>query len=80
MKTTIQLDDQLLMAAKRHAAATQRTLAQLIHDAVVILLEKEQGAASPRKVNLPTFTGNGVFEGIDINRTSTLLDSMEVEN
>ncbi|MEM8807408.1 MAG: DUF2191 domain-containing protein [Cyanobacteria bacterium P01_G01_bin.38] len=74
MRTTIRLDDELLRTAKQHALATQRTLTQLIQDALVVLLEQEKGAASP----LPTFRGDGTYPGVDINRSASLRDQMEL--
>jgi hypothetical protein len=78
MRTTIRLNDELLQTAKQHALATQRTLTQLIQDALVSLLEKERGAASPRTVKLPTFQGDGTYPGIDINSNASLRDRMEL--
>ncbi len=77
MRTTIRLDDDLMLAAKQHGVATQRTLTRLIHDALLALLERERGRMSPRKVRLPVFRGDGVFEGIDINNSAALVDRME---
>ena len=79
MRTTIRLDDGLLAEAKRHAVTTRRSLTQLIRDSLVALLERERGASSPRKVRLPVFSGDGVYEGIDINRSSALLDRMDLD-
>ena len=31
---------------------------------------------SPRKINLPTFKGNGLHKGIDLNNNSEILDKM----
>ncbi|MGI8932654.1 DUF2191 domain-containing protein [Leptolyngbya sp. BC1307] len=78
MRTTIRLNDELLQTAKQHALATQRTLTQLIQDALVSLLEKERSAASPRTVELPTFKGDGTYPGIDINSNASLRDCMEL--
>lgn len=78
MRTTIRLNDELLQTAKQHALATQRTLTQLIQDALVSLLEKERSAASPRVVELPTFRGDGTYPGIDINSNASLRDRMEL--
>jgi hypothetical protein len=78
MRTTIRLNDELLQTAKQHALATQRTLTQLIQDALVSLLEKERGAASPRVVSLPTFKGDGTYPGIDINNNANLRDQIEL--
>jgi hypothetical protein len=77
MRTTVRLDDVLLRRAKRHAADTHRTLTQLIADGLLGLMEREQSAQSPRKVKLPVFHGDGVCEGVDINRSISVLERME---
>jgi hypothetical protein len=77
MRTTVRLDDHLLIEAKRHAAATRRTLTQLLTEGLVAMLERERGAQSPRRVHLPVFRGDGVHDGVDINRSAALLDHME---
>jgi hypothetical protein len=78
MRTTVRLDDHLLIEAKRHAAATRRTLTQLLTEGLVLVIERERGAESPRRVRLPVFRGDGVYEGVDINRSASLLDHMEL--
>ena len=80
MRTTIRLNDELLIETKKHASETHRTVTQVIHDAVVALLERERGAKSPRKVKLPLFKGDGVYKGININNSASLLEKMELEN
>ena len=79
MRTTIRLDDGVLLEAKRHAAETRRTLTRVIQDALVALLQRERGADSPRRVRLPVFRGDGVFDGVDINNTASLVDRMELD-
>ena len=80
MRTTIRLNDNLLAEAKRHASNTHRTLTQVIRDAVVALLQRERGEKSPRKVKLPVFNADGVYEGIDVNNSASLLEKMELED
>ena len=80
MRTTIRLNDDLLQEAKQHAISTHRTLTQLIQDALVALLERERATISPRKVKLPTFKGDGVYPGVDINCTSTVLGQMDTDH
>lgn len=77
MRTTVRLDETLLLRAKRHAADTRRTLTQLIADGLVGLMEREQSAQSPRRVKLPVFKGDGVHEGVDVNRSTSVLEQME---
>ena len=71
------MDETLLAEAKRHALDTQRSLTQLIRDAVVALLQRERGTQSPRRPSLPVFLGDGVHAGIEIDNSAGLLDSME---
>ena len=77
MRTTIRLSEEVLQSAKRHALSTNRTLTQLIQDAVVLLIEQERGASSPRIVSLPTFKGDGLYPGVDVNSNAALRDRLE---
>ncbi|MFA6108484.1 MAG: hypothetical protein WDA75_06915 [Candidatus Latescibacterota bacterium] len=77
MRTTVRLDEALLLRAKRHAADTRRTLTQLIADGLLGLIEREQGTQSPRRVKLPVFKGDGVHEGVDVNSSVSALEQME---
>ncbi len=77
MRTTIQLDDQLLSEAKQHAARTGRTLKAVIEDALRETLARKDTAGSEGRVRLKTFKGRGVQSGVDLDDTSSLLDLME---
>jgi hypothetical protein len=77
MRTTVRLDDDLLREAKRHAAATGRTLTALIEDALRETLgrRRERGSRSPLK--LKTVGGSGTQPGVDLDDSSVLLDLMD---
>ncbi|MBE9062443.1 hypothetical protein [cf. Phormidesmis sp. LEGE 11477] len=77
MRTTIRLSEEILQSAKQHALSTKRTLTQLIQDAVVLLIERERGASSPRVVSLPTFRGDGTYPNVDVNSNAALRERME---
>ena len=77
MKTTIQLDDQLLLEAKKHAAQTGRTLNTVIEDALREALARTETTRSQTHVPLKTFKGRGVQSGVDLDDTSSILDPME---
>ena len=77
MKTTIQLDDQLLLEAKKHAAQTGRTLNTVIEDALREALARTEVTRPQTRVPLKTFKGRGVQPGVDLDDTSSLLDPME---
>ena len=77
MKTTIQLDDQLLSAAKQYAAQTGRTLKAVIEDALREALARTEVPRPQARVSLQTFKGRGTQPGVDLDDTSSLLDLME---
>ena len=77
MRTTIQLDDQLLSEAKQHAARTGRTLKAVIEDALREALARTESPRPQTPVRLQTFKGRGVQAGVDLDDTSSLLDLME---
>ncbi len=76
MRTTIRLDDELLTRAKRAALERGTTLTAVIEDALRRALTP--GAPAPREdVALPTFRGDGLRPGIDLDDTASLLDAMD---
>lgn len=80
METTVRLSEEVLQSAQQHALSTKRSLTQLIQDAVVLLIAQEQAASSSRIVKLPTFKGDGIYPGIDINCNAALRDRMKLSN
>jgi hypothetical protein len=78
MRTTIRLDDELLRAAKRAAVERGTTLTAVIEDALRRALGTGAAAASPPEhVELPTFRGDGLLPGVDLDDTASLLDLMD---
>lgn len=77
MRTTIRLDDTLLRQTKATAARTGRTLTSVIEDALRETLAREGSPRPDRRIELPTFAGNGVQDGIDLDDAAALLDVME---
>ena len=77
MRTTVRLNDDLMRTAKQHALQTDRTLTQLIQEALIRLIESEKSQQSPRVVTLTTFEGDGVQEGVRINSNVNLLEQMD---
>ena len=77
MRTTIRLSDQLLREAKTVAAATGRTLAELVEDALRESLTRRKSVAERRKVSLPiSSAGGGLMPGVDLDDSAALLDLM----
>lgn len=76
MRTTIRLDDELLRDAKRAALERGTTLTAVIEDALRRALAP--GAVAPvEDVEIPTFRGNGLQPGVDLDDTASLLDLMD---
>ena len=76
MRTTLRLPDDLLTAAKRRAAARGVTLTRFVEDALRAQLAARPAQGEAR-VALPTFRGDGVQPGIDLEDTARLLDVMD---
>jgi len=76
MRTTVRLDDNLLAAAKRHAAETGQTLTAVLESALRESLARRAAPVSPRRVRLKTFRGGGVRAGVDLDDSAALLDLM----
>jgi hypothetical protein len=77
MRTTVQLPDDLLKAAKRHAVDTGQTLTAVIADALRAALAREGIRGAPEPIELPTFGSEGVLPGVDLDDTASLLDIMD---
>lgn len=75
MRTTVRLPDQLLLAAKRRARQTGRTLTQLLEDSLRAELQRPVGAARVREP-LPTYRGRGLHPGVDLSDAGALEDLM----
>jgi hypothetical protein len=78
MRTTIKLDDDLLLEAKEIAARTGRTLADVVEDAVrESLARRRQARQRPERRTLPSFGGGGLRPGVDLDDNAALLDLMD---
>jgi hypothetical protein len=78
MRTTIRLDDALLIEAKKLAADSGRSLTAVIEDALREAVSRRKRLPSrPSKVVLPSFKGRGLRPGIDLDNSAALLDIME---
>lgn len=80
MRVTIDIDDQLLLAAKQLAAETNRTLDQLVEDGLSMLLGICKYPVSPGRFHNPTHQPGGEQPGVDLDNSEALLDLMESED
>lgn len=77
MRTTIRLDDDLLAEVKQLAARTGRTMTELIQDALRELVSRSKSAPKGERFRLPTFRGDGLQPGVDLDSNAALLDLMD---
>jgi hypothetical protein len=76
MRTTLDLDDRLLRAAKRAAADEGRTLTSVVEDALRRRLETRAHRAKPYRLKLLTKKGR-LLPGVDLADRDALYDRME---
>ena len=76
MRTTVRLPDDLLRAAKIHAAESGRTLTAFIEEALRAALATTERAEA-ETVSLPTYGSGGPRPGIDLDDSAALLEAME---
>jgi hypothetical protein len=77
MRTTVRLDDDLLRRTRALAAQTGRTLTAVIEDALREALARQRGRRGQPRISLPTFKGDGLRPGVDLDDTDGLLDIMD---
>jgi predicted transcriptional regulator len=76
MRTTIRINDDLLKEAKAVAVATDRTLTELVEDALREALARRRASAKRERIVLPTSKGR-LLPGVDLSDSAGLLDIME---
>lgn len=77
MRTTVRLDEHLLVQAKRHAAETGKTLTAVLEQALRESLARRAPQAKVKRVRLKTVKGGGLRAGVDLDDSASLLDLME---
>jgi hypothetical protein len=80
MRTTIRLDERLLLEAKQVAAQTGRTLTSVIEDALREALARRHHEGPGELVRLVTVGGHGVLPGVDLDDSASLLELMDTES
>ena len=77
MRTTIRLDDDLLVEVKQIAARSDKTLTSVIEDALREMLARQRETEERTPVRLTTVSGNGLQPGVDLDDSAALLPLME---
>jgi hypothetical protein len=75
MRTTIHLPDDLLVQAKQAAAASRRTLTQVIEEALREALGRRKRRGRPDAPRLPLFGEGGLLPGVDLDDSAALLEN-----
>lgn len=79
MKTTLNLDDELLAQAKARAALERKSLTRLIEEGLSLRLRTPR-AAGRRAPALPVFArGAGLQPGVDPCSNQSLLDAADAD-
>jgi hypothetical protein len=78
MKTTLDLNDQLLADAKALAAHQRTTLTRLIEEGLQLRLLAPSEIARPGRVRLPVFKGRGgLVAGVNPQSNESLLKALD---
>jgi anthranilate phosphoribosyltransferase len=77
MRTTINVNEQLLKQAKAQAAALGVSLAQLIEDALRERLCRREPVCDGKRVRIVTMKGQGMRPGVDLDNHQSLLEIMD---
>jgi hypothetical protein len=67
----------VLRDAKSLAAETGRTLTGVIEDALREVLARRTGPRLRPRITLTTVGGSGVYPGVDVDDSTTLLDQLD---
>ena len=77
MKTTLDLNDQLLADAKALAAQQRTSLTRLIEEGLQLRLRAKADAAERRRVRLPAFKGRGgLVAGVNPRSSKAMLEAL----
>lgn len=76
-RTTFRLSPDILLEAKKFAADKNMSLTKVVEQALVLLFKIKKKPSARKKLNLPSFKGNGLKPGVDIDKSSSILDSLE---
>ena len=78
MRTTIDIFDPLLERAKAFAAGRGKNLADVVNDALLEKLGREESVTAHAKpFKLPTFGTGGLRPGVDLNSNASLQELLD---
>ena len=78
MRALLEIDETLLAAAEREATRRGQSLSALVEMALSAFVAPTPRASPAReRVHLPTFRGQGLRPGVNLDDSATLLELME---
>lgn len=77
MKATINLPDDLMLRAKRAASVAHVSLSEFIADSIHLRFRGRHRKPSWKKFRVITSGKGGVYPGVNLDDTSSLLDIMD---
>jgi hypothetical protein len=78
VRTTIRIEDELYRRVKTRAAATGRTVGDVIEDAIRYSLDAlGAGGATGEPTPLPVYGGSGVMPGVDLADSAALRELLD---
>lgn len=79
MRTTVTLDDRLLAQLKKRAAESGTSVSRLIEQAVHLFMRAPSPAKRSHRFDVVTFGAGGHFSRQNIDKTSALLETDDVD-
>lgn len=80
MRTTVNVDDNVLAEVKRLALDTGRSVSAVLEAAARELLARQRTRRGPRPVALPTYPGWGLRPGLDLDDMASVLDVLDSDD
>lgn len=78
MRTTVRLDEGLLLAVKEYARQGNRTVTSVLEEALRRLLADAERPRAAESVSLPVSTAaGGLLPGVDLDDSAALADLMD---
>jgi hypothetical protein len=75
MRTTIRIDDEVYRRVKRVADRSDRTIGQVIEDAIQLAFRPTPNDESV--ADLPVYGGSGVMPGVDLTSNRSVAEAMD---
>ena len=77
MKITVNIDDHLLTKVNRLADEDERTLEEIVEEALLRFLIYQKGTAISTKLELTVVSGEGLRPGVNLDASADLLGIMD---